>query len=287
MHESHTSHTEHSDSTPTESMSSPYEPDFEKLQTLGIKQLALEAAKDRLYGEDTVKDWAIAHIVAPRAYAETAAGSALSSHEQVDEQVALFETNVDYFAYKLSGATESHARTESMPVVPVASDIVSGEPRRATRGLSDRLRSLAARWKGRERGSSREDDPTTTHRLLGTTAIVGDRLHIETDSRFGDYATSWDDVFSRLSTSYHPAVERDIKAEVARQFLKSGQIQYTGHGEYVINPLNPPLMDELLNNLRNTVDGSQPNLADQAASDIFQHVQRASIRQQEEDERRR
>jgi hypothetical protein len=121
---------------------------------------------------------------------------------------------------------------------------------------------------------------------LGTTAIVSERLHIETDARFGDYATSWDDVFSRLATTYHPAIERDIKAAAARQFLESGQIYYSGRGEYTINPLNPPLMDELLKGLRNTVDGSQPNLAEQTASDTFQGVQRASIRQQEEDERR-
>lgn len=286
MHESHSTHAEHGDSTPTEHISSPYEPDFEKLQTLGIKQLALEAAKDQLYGEGTVKDWAIAHIVAPRAYAETAAGSTLSSHEQVDEQVALFENNVAYFTDKLTGGTEAHEPTEPMPVVPVASDIVSGEPRRVTRGLSDRLRSLAARWRGRERGS-REDESVTAHRLLGTTALVGEDLHTATDSRFGNYATSWDDVFSRLATTYHPAIERDIKATVARQFLKSGQIHYDGRGEYVINPLNPPLMDELLDNLRSAVDGSQPDLGQQTASDTFQSVQRASIRQREEDERRR
>lgn len=286
MHESHRDHAEHRDSTPTEHMSSPYEPDFERLETLGIKQLALEAAKDRLYGEGTVKDWAIAHIVAPRAYAETAVGSARTSHEQVDEQVALFESNVAYFTDKLTGDTETHEPTESMPVVPVASDIVSGEPRRVTRGLSDRLRSLTARWRRREHDSGRENDSVSAHQLLGTTAIISDQLHTNTDARFSDYATSWDEIFSQITTDYPPATKRDIKAAVARQFLHSGQVYYKGQGEYAINPLNPPLMSELMGTLSGAINGSQVDIKQQTMSDSFINTQQASIRQQEEDERR-
>jgi hypothetical protein len=284
MHESHSNHTERSNSTPTENISSPYEPDFEKLQTLGIKQLALEAAKDRLYGEGNLKDWAIAHVVAPRAYAETATGSTRTSHEQVDEQVALFEDNVNYFTNKLSGNTDTDtpAPTEAMPTVPVASDIISGEPSRVRRGLSDRLRSLAARWKGRERNASGEEDPTTAHRLLGSTALAGEQLHAENDSRFNEYATSWDDVFSQLSTNYPPAIERDIKAAVARQFLHSGQMYYKGQGEYAINPLNPPLRSEVMSILRGSVDGGQVDVKKQTMSDAFITAQQASVAQQQE-----
>lgn len=262
--------------TSTESTPPAYEPDFETLQSLGLKQLALEAARDRLYGEGSVASWAITHVVIPRAHAE--AGVTTPPEEQANRQATLFEKNVDDFVNRLTGNSDPSLLPAEESLVAHEVSTTGSPARRLIRGLSDRFRSLV------ERRNPHDTDTATAHRLLGTTAFNTEQLTSSARSPFDGYATSWDDVFAQLHREYPSAIERDIKAVVGRLFVQSGQIYYGGQGEYVINPLNPPLISELVETIQRTINGNQAPAAQETKTSAFLHTQQASILQQEADE---
>lgn len=265
----------------------PAEENFDTFREMGLKQLAREIARDRLSGTSNgdLEAWAMRNIVIPRATLEAAPESQKTIEQQRNEQITTFQTNVDYFVAKLSDEPSVDHTDDTEPEMLVFDEEESVKP---IQTLTQRFQKISRWFKDRKavkaERSGALDSSTIQRRAVGVTALIADRNDRPTpdSDKFGDLARNWHDIFDHMNTADYRDVEmHEIRKEIGPELEKRGEAYYKGAGVWEINPLNPPVITEVVKMIEELTSKAQPPLAHRTSTSSFKYVKNSSAEQTE------